>query len=54
MNAKQTALDVYLAGTAANHTKSGQLQQFHDDHLVMTQMPSMSTNAAYLPAREKI
>ena len=32
MNAKQTALDVYLARTAAIHAKLVRLQQLADDH----------------------
>jgi hypothetical protein len=32
MNAKQTALDAYLARTAAIHTKLEQLEQLADDH----------------------
>ena len=32
MNAKQTALDAYLARTAAIHAKLEQLQQLADDH----------------------
>ena len=32
MNAKQTALDAYLAHTAAIHAKLERLQQFADDH----------------------
>ena len=32
MNAKQTALDTYLARTAAIHAKLERLQQLADDH----------------------
>lgn len=32
MNAKQTALDAYLARTAAIHAKLERLQQLADDH----------------------
>ena len=32
MNAKQTALDTYLARTAAIHAKLARLQQLADDH----------------------
>ena len=32
MNAKQTALDAYLACTAAIHAKLERLQQLADDH----------------------
>ena len=32
MNAKQTALDAYLARTAAIHAKLARLQQLADDH----------------------
>ena len=32
MNAEQTALDAYLAHTAAIHTKLERLQQLADDH----------------------
>ncbi|MFN4289701.1 MAG: hypothetical protein ACK4E7_02330 [Permianibacter sp.] len=32
MNAKQTALDTYLARTAAIHAKLKRLQQLADDH----------------------
>lgn len=32
MNAKPTALDAYLARTAAIHTKLARLQQIADDH----------------------
>ncbi len=32
MNAKQTALDIYLARTAAIHAKLERLQQLADDH----------------------
>lgn len=32
MNAKPTALDAYLAGTAAIHAKRERLQQLADDH----------------------
>jgi len=32
MNAKQTALDAYLARTAAVHIKLARLQQLADDH----------------------
>ncbi|PKO85889.1 MAG: hypothetical protein CVU18_17780 [Betaproteobacteria bacterium HGW-Betaproteobacteria-12] len=32
MNTQQTALDAYLAGTAAIHAKLARLQQLADDH----------------------
>lgn len=46
MNTKQSALDAYLARTAAIHTKLERLQQLADDHFGTTPMPSIEATSA--------